>query len=212
MPPEAAPPFAPRVDGDEASTGAEAGAEAGAEWRELAVGFIPPRAVCRQFPDWRRAAEVGTPSFRALFFHPALSVRFLPWTKPSAAITAAAAAATAAAAAAATAAAAAAAAAAIAAAACTAVAAAGTDAEASAIALEARVTTGCAVAAAFTGVAAVAAVAGATVTTGAAAAPESTCASEEDAPGLLLKTAALQLLAVQPASLLHYEGFEANWG
>ena len=186
MPPEAAPPFAPRVDGDEASTGAEAGAEAGAEWRELAVGFIPPRAVCRQFPDWRRAAEVGTPSFRALFFHPALSVRFLPWTKPSAAITAAAAR--------------------------TAVVAAGTDAEEVAIALEARVATGCAVAAAFTGVAAVAAVAGATVTTGAGAAPESTCASEGDAPGLLLKTAALKLLAVQPASLLHYEGFEANWG
>ena len=150
VPLEVAPPVAPPVDGDEAS----AGAMVGAEWRELAVGFIPPRAVCRQFPDWRRAAEVGTPSFRALFFHPALSVRFLPWTKPSAAITAAAAAATAAAAA-----------------------------------------------------AAIAAVAG---VTGAAAAPKSTCASEEDALGLLLKTAALQLLAVQPASLLHYEGFEVG--
>ena len=82
--PPPAPPSAPPVGSDdEAEVGARA--EAGAEWRELAVGFIPPRAVCRQFPDWRRAAEVGTPSFRALFFHPALSVRFLPWTKPSAA-------------------------------------------------------------------------------------------------------------------------------
>ena len=82
VPLEAASPSAPPTsDGD----GASAGAKAEAEWRDLAVGFIPPRAVCRQFPDWRRAAEGGTPSFRALFFHPALSVRFLPWTKPSAA-------------------------------------------------------------------------------------------------------------------------------
>ena len=208
--PPSTPPSAPPVGSDEAEVGAKvAGAEAGPEWRELAVGFIPPRAVCRQFPDWRRAAEVGTPSFRALFFHPALSVRFLPWTKPSAAATAAAAAAAAATAAVATAAAAAAAAAALAAAASTVVAAAGSEAEGGAIALEATVATGCAVAAAITGVAAVAAVAGAT---GAAAAPTSTCASEEDALGLSLKTAALKLLVVPAASLLHYEGFEANWG
>ena len=68
--------------------------EEGCGWRQLEVGFIPSRALCRRYPEWRQAAALS--ALHKLFFHPRLSVRHLPWGSPP--ITAAAAAAAAAAA------------------------------------------------------------------------------------------------------------------
>jgi hypothetical protein len=199
VPLEAAPRCAPPAPADNASGGAKA-----EEWRELAVGFIPLRDLCRKFPDWRRAAETGIPSFRALFFHPALQVRFLPWSKPSAVVKTAAAAAAAAVAVAA---------------------AAGTDATTftEAATYAAVVVAGAAAAAAapnkstpataaaLKGAAAAAAVAVAAGAATAVAAPKPTPATVEGALGLLLPTAALKLLAVPAASLVHYEAVETKW-